>query len=95
MSTGNVNLDILLGQIEADRVGDTKQSIPQIMKRYPSLSQKQAEEIYQLVTAASIEENSVSASLVATVPPSFSVRDDTGSKTKCFDYGILAVRILC
>lgn len=81
MSTGNANLDILLGQIEADRVGDTKQSIPQIMKRYPSLSQKQAEEIYQLVTAASIEENSVSASLVATVPPSFSVRAKSTKNT--------------
>ncbi len=81
MSTGNVNLDILLGQIEADRVGDTKQSILQIMKRYPSLSQKQAEEIYKLVTAASIEENSVTASLVATVPPSFSVRAKSTKNT--------------
>lgn len=81
MSTGNVNLDILLGQIEADRVGDTKQSIPQIMKRYPSLSQKQAEEIYKLVTAASIEENYVTASLVATVPPSFSVRAKSTKNT--------------
>ena len=81
MSTGNVNLDILLGQIKADRVGDTKQSIPQIMKRYPSLSQKQAEEIYKLVTAASIEENSVTASLVATVPPSFSVRAKSTKNT--------------
>ncbi len=76
-----MNLDILLGQIEADRVGDTKQSIPQIMKRYPSLSQKQAEEIYKLVTAASIEENSVTASLVATVPPSFSVRAKSTKNT--------------
>lgn len=31
MSTGNVNLDILLGQIEADRIENTKQSIVQIM----------------------------------------------------------------
>lgn len=76
-----MNLDILLGQIEADRVGDTKQSILQIMKRYPSLSQKQAEEIYKLVTAASIEENSVTASLVATVPPSFSVRAKSTKNT--------------
>ena len=43
MSTGNVNLDILLGQIEADRIGNTKQSIAQIMNRYPSLSQEQAQ----------------------------------------------------
>ena len=81
MSTGNVNLDILLGQIEADRIANTKQSIPQIMKRYPSLSQKQAEEIYQLVTAASAEEKTVSASLVTTVPPSFSVRAKSTKNT--------------
>lgn len=81
MSTGNVNLDILLGQIEVDRIANTKQSIPQIMKRYPSLSQKQAEEIYQLVTAASAEEKAVTASLVTTVPPSFSVRAKSTKNT--------------
>ena len=81
MSTGNVNLDILLGQIEADRIANTKQSIPQIMKRYSSLSQKQAEEIYQLVTAASAEEKAVTASLVTTVPPSFSVRAKSTKNT--------------
>lgn len=81
MSTGNVNLDILLGQIEADRIANTKQAIPQIMKRYPSLSQKQAEEIYQLVTAASAEEKAVTASLVTTVPPSFSVRAKSTKNT--------------
>lgn len=81
MSTGNVNLDILLGQIEADRIADTKQSIPQIMKRYPCLSQKQAEEIYQLVTVASVEEKAVTASLVTTVPPSFSVRAKSTKNT--------------
>lgn len=81
MSTGNVNLDILLGQIEADRIANTKESIPQIMKRYPCLSQKQAEEIYQLVTVASAEEKAVTASLVTTVPPSFSVRAKSTKNT--------------
>lgn len=81
MSTGNVNLDILLGQIEADRIANTKQSILQIMKRYPCLSQKQAEEIYQLVTVASAEEKAVTASLVTTVPPSFSVRAKSTKNT--------------
>ena len=81
MSTGNVNLDILLGQIEADRIANTKQSIPQIMKRYPCLSQKQAEEIYQLVTVASAEEKAVTASLVTTVHPSFSVRAKSTKNT--------------
>lgn len=81
MSTGNVNLDILLGQIEADRIANTKQSIPQIMKRYPCLSQKQAEEIYQLVTVASAKEKAVTASLVTTVSPSFSVRAKSTKNT--------------
>lgn len=81
MSTGNVNLDILLDQIEADRIANTKQSIPQIMKRYPCLSQKQAEEIYQLVTVASAEEKAVTASLVTTIPPSFSVRAKSTKNT--------------
>lgn len=81
MSTGNVNLDILLGQIEVDRISNTKQSIPQIMKRYPCLSQKQAEEIYQLVTVASAEEKAVTASLVTTAPPSFSVRAKSTKNT--------------
>ena len=81
MSTGNVNLDILLGQIEADRIGNTKQSIAQIMNRYPSLSQEQAEEIYQLVTAASAEEKAITATLVVTVPPSFSVRAKSTKNT--------------
>ena len=76
-----MNLDILLGQIEADRIGNTKQSIAQIMNRYPSLSQEQAEEIYQLVTAASAEEKTITATLVATVPPSFSVRAKSTKNT--------------
>ena len=56
MSTGSVNLDILLNKIEADRFKDTKESISEIMKRYPVLSYKQAEEIYQLIRAASTRE---------------------------------------
>ena len=74
MSTGNVNLDILLSQIEADRVSGTDQSILQIMSRYPSLSQNQAEEIYKMVVAATTSKTGEEASLVATIPPSFSVK---------------------
>lgn len=41
----------------------------------------QAEEIYQLVTAASAEEKAITATLVATVPPSFSVRAKSTKNT--------------
>lgn len=81
MSTGNINLDILLGQIENDRLAKTKTSIPQIMQRYPSLSWKQAEEIYEMVSAAYMENSGIDASLVATVPPSFSVKAKSTKNT--------------
>ncbi len=81
MSTGNVNLDLLLNQIEADRVAKTQKSISRIMERYPALSQKQAEEIYQLVVSAADSQNVQEASLVATVPPSFSVKAKSTKNT--------------
>lgn len=81
MSTGSVNLDILLNKIEADRFKDTKESISEIMNRYPVLSYKQAEEIYQLIRAASTREKDKIATLVATVPPSFSVRAKSTKNT--------------
>lgn len=81
MSTGNINLDILLGQIETDRIAGTDTSIPAIMERYPSLSWKQAEEIYKMVSAACMVNPSIDASLVATVPPSFSVKAKSTKNT--------------
>ena len=81
MSTGSVNLDILLNKIEADRFKDTKESISEIIKRYPVLSYKEAEEIYQLIRTASTGEKDKIATLVATVPPSFSVRAKSTKNT--------------
>ena len=76
-----MNLDILLNQIESDRLAGTDQSILQIMRRYPSLSQKQAKEIYRLISAASVSKSSITASLVATIPPSFSVKAKSTKNT--------------
>ena len=81
MSTGNINLDILLGQINTDRLAGTDASIPQIMKRYPSLSWKQAEEIYKMVSTAYGLNSSIDASLVVTVPPSFAVKAKSTKNT--------------
>lgn len=81
MSTGSVNLDILLNKIEADRFKDTKESISEIIKRYPVLSYKEAEEIYQLIRTASTGGKDKIATLVATVPPSFSVRAKSTKNT--------------
>ena len=81
MSTGNVNLDILLDQINTDRLAGTDASILQIMNRYPSLSWKQAEEIYKLVSTAYADKSSIEASLIATVPPSFSIKAKSTKNT--------------
>ena len=81
MSTGNINLDILLGQINTDRLAGTQDSIAQIMKRYPSLDWKQAEEIYKMVSTACMANSSIDASLVATMPPSFSVNAKSTKNT--------------
>lgn len=81
MSTGNINLDILLGQINTDRIAGTNVSIPQIMTRYPSLSWTQAEEIYKMVSTAYTANSSIDASLVATMPPSFSVKAKSTKNT--------------
>lgn len=74
MSTGNVNLDILLNQVEEDRISGTSKSIQTIMERYPSLSQKEAEEIYKVIVAATLAKSSAKVSLITTMPPSFSVK---------------------
>lgn len=81
MSTGNINLDILLGQIDTDRLAGTDASISQIMRRYPSLSWAEAEEIYKMVSAAYRLNSSIDASLVATVPPSFAVKAKSTKNT--------------
>lgn len=76
-----MNLDILLDKIETDRACGTTQSILEILKRYPSLSQKQAEEIYKMIVAASVSKRNVCASLVATIPPSFSAKAKSTKNT--------------
>ena len=74
MSTGNINLDILLSRIRDDAVTGFTDSVELIRKRYPTLSEKEAQEILALVIGASSSADSVDASLVVTAPPSFSIK---------------------
>ena len=55
MSTGNINLDILLNQIREDAIARTNEAVAEIKKRYPKLSDKEAQEIHALVVAAASE----------------------------------------
>lgn len=72
MSTGSISLDILLNKIMTDAISGSNDSIKAIQKRYPALSEKEAREIYALVTAGA-KNPSNTASLVVTAPPSFAM----------------------
>ena len=74
MSTGNINLDILLHQIKIDAMAKSDTAVKAIMKRYPSLSQKEALEIHKMVTATAQAQHD-QTELVVTAPPSFAIRN--------------------
>lgn len=81
MSTGNVNLDILLNAIKdtapdsSDRQTTANAPVVNLIKkRYPNLSPAEAEEIYLLVSSALMANQGDRSELVVTAPPSFSVK---------------------
>lgn len=76
MSTGNIGLDILLGQIREDALSSSKESLAAIHSRFPSLSEKEVNDIHSLVCGAMSAEKE-SASLVVTAPPSFAMKTRT------------------
>jgi hypothetical protein len=76
MSTGDINLDILLDQIQEDAIASTNEAVQELRKRYPALSEKEALEIHALVRGAMIHDQD-KASLVVTAPPSFAMRTRT------------------
>ena len=73
MSTGNINLDILLNQIISDKLSGGDESISAIRRRYPSLSENEAHEIFSLISADTKSSND-SAELVVTAPASFALK---------------------
>ena len=73
MSTGSISLDILLNQILTDAISGGSASIKAIQKKYPSLSEKEAREIFAMILAAA-ESSDDGAELVVTAPPSFALR---------------------
>lgn len=73
MSTGSISLDILLNQVLTDALSGKNEAIRNIQKRYPSLSEQEAGEIFSLISAANEGKNE-GAELVVTAPPSFTLR---------------------
>ena len=73
MSTGSISLDILLNQILTDALSGGNASVRAIRKRFPSLSEKEASEVFAMVSAAAHGRDD-SAELVVTAPPSFALK---------------------
>lgn len=76
MSTGDLNLDLFLNSIQEGLSSDESGVIVKIMKRYPSLNEKEAREIMLMLASLSQTESSKDEEpvLVATAPASFSIK---------------------
>lgn len=84
MSTGNISLDILLDEIKtsvATGGSDASEAIRAIKKRFPTVTDKEAQNIYALVSGALDSPARENASLVLTAPPSFSLKAKTTKNT--------------
>lgn len=77
MSTGNLNMDILLGKMNNISTCEDEPSaevITAIHKQFPSLNDEDALNIYALICAAQASSSNEKTRLVLTAPPSFSVK---------------------
>lgn len=84
MSTGNISLDILLDEMTNSIAvgGDISTDLLcAIKKRFPSVSDKEAHDIYTLVSGALDSPARENASIVLTAPPSFSFKAKTTKNT--------------
>ncbi len=73
MSTGNLSLDILLGEIAEDAISGRRKSVASLKRRFPSLSDKETDELFSMFHDA-LSSGKERATLVATTPPSFSIK---------------------
>lgn len=81
MSTGNLNLDIFLNELWELAQSEQEKAVNLMIKRYPKLSRKEAEEICSIVLSVQSEKSNSSVSLAVTSPPSFSIRAKSTKNT--------------
>ena len=76
MSTGDLNLDLFLNSIQEGLSSEDPGVISKIMKRYPSLKEKEAREIMLMLSSLNPTDSSKDDDpvLVATAPASFSIK---------------------
>ena len=84
MSTGNISLDILLDKMQNSIAAGndiSAESLRAIRKQFPSISDKEAHDIYALVSGALDSSAKDKASIVLTAPSSFSFTAKTTKNT--------------
>ena len=76
MSTGDLNLDIFLNSLQEELSSCESLAVSRIMKRYPSLNEKEAREIMLMLSSINKTKtgNYEEPVLVATAPASFSIK---------------------
>lgn len=84
MSTGDISLDILLDELKnsiAAGENVSKETIRAIKKKFPSVTDQEARDIYALVSGALDFPAKENAALVLTAPPSFLLKAKTTKNT--------------
>lgn len=74
MSTGKLNLDILLGKIAEEAISGRKNAVAEIKKQFPSLSEQEVSDLYVMFLSVLKEKDQERTSLVTTAPPSFGIK---------------------
>lgn len=81
MSTGNLSLDILLNSIKTDVIRNRRDSIEEIKKRFPSLSEKEADELFRMIQDTILQLDSDPPTLIVTAPPMFEIKAKSTANT--------------
>lgn len=74
MSTGNLTLDILLGEIEDDAISGRRDSLAALKRQFPSLSDHELQKLHKMFVSVISDGDKEKTAIVATTPPSFGIR---------------------
>ena len=74
MPTGSLGLDIIVNKVIDDLTADTEESVDLIRKRFPSLTDKEINEIYKMIASCAESGIHNDPILVVTAPPSFGIK---------------------
>ncbi len=65
MSTGNLNLDLILGKIAEDSISGRRTSVSALKKQFPALSDREVDDLFKMFQDALTEGREERATLVA------------------------------